>query len=285
MRDAVVAAIGLPLLLAGARVERQQVGVRHVVAQQDQEIAVQRGRAAVSPSRLERRVLRCRGAASRRRAPPYRAPEPGRCRTRRRRAGHRSAASGWPGCASRGARAAVQWLRFDTPIAAGRWTVGTPRRRATPCSPAPLSAPSGFARAPPIGRSCSASARSSRASRGCASPPASAALPTCDVTKTRSAHTMGEEVPSPASGARQAMFSFALHVVGQVRLGRHAEARRPSPLRPVLGRGLRRRLDEPRRKRHARDAVDARLRRATVSSSSSLRPETVPSVLCAKRTP
>ena len=40
-------------------------------------------------------------------------------------------------------------------------------------------------------------------------------LPTCDVTITRSPQTMGDDVPSPASAARHAMFSLALHVVGR----------------------------------------------------------------------
>jgi hypothetical protein len=39
-------------------------------------------------------------------------------------------------------------------------------------------------------------------------------VPTCEVTMTRSPQTMGDDVPSPASVARQATFRLALHVVG-----------------------------------------------------------------------
>ena len=69
-------------------------------------------------------------------------------------------------------------------------------------------------RRPPIGVSRSASARSSRASWGCP-PPVIGVLPICEVTMTRSPQTMGDELPSPASGARQARFSLAPHVVGR----------------------------------------------------------------------
>ena len=59
-----------------------------------------------------------------------------------------------------------------------------------------------------------ASDRSSRASRGWLSPPATGARPTCEVTITRSPTTIGDDVPAPASGARHARCSVALHVVG-----------------------------------------------------------------------
>ena len=61
----------------------------------------------------------------------------------------------------------------------------------------------------------SASARSSRASRGCASPPRPA--PRADLRRDEHAvapRRSATTCRAPASGARQAMFSFALHVVG-----------------------------------------------------------------------
>ena len=45
--------------------------------------------------------------------------------------------------------------------------------------------------------------------------PQLAVRPICEVTMTRSFQTMGDEVPSPARGVRHAMFSLALHVVGR----------------------------------------------------------------------
>jgi hypothetical protein len=40
-------------------------------------------------------------------------------------------------------------------------------------------------------------------------------VPICDVTKTRSPDTIGDDTPTPPSGARQATFSVAFHVTGR----------------------------------------------------------------------
>ena len=107
-----------------------------------------------------------------------------------------------------------------------------------------------------MGFSCWASARSSLASWGWAPPPARPTLPTCEVTNTRSPHTIGDDVPRPASEVCHAMFFSALHVVGR-RDPENAETRRPAPLRPVLGFQLGHGQNEKRGARHGRSSGGA----------------------------
>ena len=60
--------------------------------------------------------------------------------------------------------------------------------------------------------------------------------PICEVTKTRSPTTIGDDTPRPPIGAFHATFSVALHLTGRFFSSRDAVAARPAPLRPV-GRG------------------------------------------------
>ena len=79
-----------PVLASSAsRYER-----RPVIAEQDDEVAVERRRAAVAPLRVERRVLGAEVARPDDAAAPGRARPAGRCRTRRRRARRRSTGVG-----------------------------------------------------------------------------------------------------------------------------------------------------------------------------------------------
>jgi hypothetical protein len=64
-----------------------------------------------------------------------------------------------------------------------------------------------------------ASARSPTAPDPCARrgwfPGLRTPVPICDVTKTRSPNTIGDDTPTPPSGARQTTFSVAFHVTGR----------------------------------------------------------------------
>ena len=213
VRHAAAPAIGQPALLARPAVEREQVRLRLVIAEQDQQIAVQRGRTAVAPARLERRVLDAEmplpdDAAVHVERDDQSVAEPG---VDPLPVGER--ASAWRGCVSRAAP------RTDRPPRCDRPTARVPSRRANASTTRYVAAsgpPAGgeSARPPPIGCSRSASERSSRASRGC-DPAATGVRPTWEVTITRSPQTMGDDAPRPASGAFQARFSVALHVVGR----------------------------------------------------------------------
>jgi hypothetical protein len=60
-------------------------------------------------------------------------------------------------------------------------------------------------------------------------------LPTCEVTNTRSPDTIGDDTPSPLSGAFQRTFSAGAPAIRQVLVVRDAVAVRAAPLRPVGG--------------------------------------------------
>ena len=185
-----------------------------MIALEDDEIAVEGGRAAVSPLGLKRRVFLAE--MTRPDDPPGHVE-------------HHDLSVAEPGVDALpvGAGVGVARLCFScrsengpvarvrTPTGVGRPIAGMPRRRArSRCRP---------------DRTCPTGVRTSAANRSLAlgertvvtrelGMPAAAGrtvLPTCDVTMTRSPQTMGEEVPRPASGARQARFSLAPHVVGR----------------------------------------------------------------------
>ena len=283
MRDTVVAAIGLPLLLAGARVERQQVRVRHVVAQQDQEIAVQRGRAAVSPSGLERRVLvaevpRPDDAALHVERQNLAVAEPGvdaLAIGQRRRGGQvvllvelGQQSSGFGSILPQPLAVGPPERLDDEPHLAPGAAVGSVRFRARSAyRPLVLGERTVIAGKP---RMCLAASQ-----RGAAD-------------LRRDEDTVGPHDGRRGAESRERSAPGDVLVCAprrrQIRLGRHAEARRPAPLRPVLGRELGR-LDEPHGKRQAR-ACDGRKAPACHRQFFvTLSPETVPSVLCAKRIP
>ncbi len=251
MRDAVVAAVRLPLLLAGARVERQQVRVRHVVAQQDKEIAVQRRRAAVSPSRLERRVLvaevpRPDDAALHIERQNLAVAEPGvdalAIGQRRRRGqvvllvelGQQS--SGFGSILPQPLAVGPPERLDDEPHLAPGAAIGSGRFRARSADgPLVLGERTVIAGQPRV--------RLATSQRDAAD-------------LRRDEHAVAPHDGRGGAESRQRSSPGDVLVCAprrrQVRLGRHAEARRPAPLRPVLGRDLGSWLDEPRRKRQAR---------------------------------